>query len=560
NIRNVQADLYLQRTAHAESVETMVGHVRDMGDTVDTCFTCHHAENVMRQLQDTKNQIDQFGHALSRVLTLQANARRIREEQEEAYYLGEMLTMEIDAMITMTAKRLEAQTVEAQKKARRSRALLIALVAATPLLVMVVAIAAIRGVTRPILILLDATRRLKAGNLDHRIEGLQDEFGELAIGFNAMSDSLRAQMLKIEENERRYRLLFESAGDSIFILGTEGANACRILEANEAAARNHGYTIEELKTMKITDLDTEPTASCAPVRIERVLKGEWLKTEGEHRKKDGTVYPIEISAGVFEYMNHKYILAIDRDITERKETEEKLQRAEQIRVAGELATGLAHEIKNPLAGIKVSIEALSSESYLPEEDRGILVKVIDEIKRIELLMKDLLNFARPPRSQLVETNVNAVLDAVVGLALQNHHSSKGKSGTIALQKEFDGLLPVITADPMQLKQVFMNLIMNAVDAMPAGGALAMKTCYDATAQAVRIEISDTGKGIDAAMTDKIFQPFFTTKAKGTGLGLAISKRLVEDHGGKIGIERNAGGGATFKISLPVTRTEGVHTA
>ena len=112
---------------------------------------------------------------------------------------------------------------------------------------------------------------------------------------------------------------------------------------------------------------------------------------------------------------------------------------------------------------------------------------------------------------------------------------------------------------MQLKQVFMNLILNAVDAMQDGGTLTMKTLFDTAAQVVLVEISDTGKGISAAVMDKIFHPFFTTKPKGTGLGLAISKRLIEDHGGKISIEKNASGGVTFKISLMATHPERVHT-
>ena len=101
----------------------------------------------------------------------------------------------------------------------------------------------------------------------------------------------------------------------------------------------------------------------------------------------------------------------------------------------------------------------------------------------------------------------------------------------------------------------MNLILNAVDAMQDGGTLTMKTLFDATAHVVRVDISDTGKGISDAVKDKIFHPFFTTKPKGTGLGLAISKRLIEDHGGRISIEKNASGGATFKSSLPVTQAE-----
>ena len=284
-----------------------------------------------------------------------------------------------------------------------------------------------------------------------------------------------------------------------------------------------------------------------------------LEVETEHRKKDGTLFPIEISANLLQLGGHKYILAIDRDLSARKEAEEKMQRAEQLKMVGELAAGLAHEIKNPLAGIKVSIEVLSSEPYMPEEDRGILVKVIDEIRRIESFIQGLLSFARPPLPRFVETDVNEVLSGVSGLVLQNQSRTPGSSPTIAVVKDFDGRLPMITADPMQLKQVFMNLILNAVDAMKDGGTLTLKTLYEAATQVVRIEISDTGKGISAAMMDKIFQPFFTTKPKGTGLGLAISKRLIEDHGGRISIEKNASGGATFIISLLATHPERVLT-
>jgi signal transduction histidine kinase len=122
-------------------------------------------------------------------------------------------------------------------------------------------------------------------------------------------------------------------------------------------------------------------------------------------------------------------------------------------------------------------------------------------------------------------------------------------------KDFDGDLPEIMADPMQLRQVFMNLILNAVDAMKDGGDLGIKTRFDTANKSVRVELSDTGRGIDAVVMGKLFQPFFTTKSKGTGLGLAISKRLVEDHGGKIGFEQNSAGGATFIITLPVAPSE-----
>jgi len=129
---------------------------------------------------------------------------------------------------------------------------------------------------------------------------------------------------------------------------------------------------------------------------------------------------------------------------------------------------------------------------------------------------------------------------------------------VVLEKRY-AELPVVSCFPMQLKQVFMNLLLNAIDAMQDGGILVMKTRFDTASQAVWVEISNTGRELDAAVIDKIFQPFFTTKPKGTGLGLAISKRLIEEHGGRIGVARNPGGGAIFNISLPVIQSERVHS-
>ena len=265
------------------------------------------------------------------------------------------------------------------------------------------------------------------------------------------------------------------------------------------------------------------------------------------------MFPVEISAGVFEFDNHRYILAIDRDMTERKRTEETLQRAEHLRTTGELAAGLAHEIKNPLAGIKVTMETLAGEPYITQEDRNVLFKVIDEIKRIDGLLKGLLNFARPPKPQFMATDVNAVLDAAAQMVLQNRPTSIGDSRTIILVKDLAQDLPEIIADPMQLRQVFMNLLMNAVDAMAAGGTVRLKTSFDETLCAITVVITDTGKGMDAAVLEKIFQPFFTTKSGGTGLGLAISKRLIEEQGGRIAIESSVGRGTAFSMTLACNR-------
>ncbi len=559
SIRDVEADLYSESTQQAESADAVEGHVIVMEDRINACFNCHHEESVLARLKDLRQQVDQYGHAVDKVLRLKTDAGKFRAEQDRAQIIGDSLINKVNTMIVMTSRILAERTEEAKQQVHRTRIILIMLVATGPLLVVVLAFTVIRGVTGPINVLLDATRKLKAGNLEHRINGLRDEFGELAFGFNTMASSLKEQVQKIEESEKRYRLLFETAGDAIFILDAEGERSGNIVAANQAAVRMHGYSLDELLTLKIKDIDAPEDAAKVYDRIERISRGEWIKAEINHVRKDGTVLPVEVSAGPFEFGNHQYILAIDRDITERKQAEETLQRTEQLKVAGELATGLAHEIKNPLAGIKASIEVLSTVPYLPEDDKGILVQVIGEIKRIESLIKGLLNFARPSRPRFDDTDVNAVLDAVAYLVLQSPSRVQGASREISIVKDFDRHLPVITADPMQLKQVFMNLLLNAVEAMQDGGILAMKTRFDAAAQAVRVEISDTGRDLDVAVLDKIFQPFFTTKPKGTGLGLAISKRLIEEHGGRISVARNPGGGAIFNISLPVIQSERVQS-
>jgi two-component system, NtrC family, sensor histidine kinase AtoS len=550
DIRTVEADLYSQRSRHPEGVDAIVNHVSKMETTMKTCFECHHEESVNARLYDLDDQIGDFSHSISRILTLRANTKRYEDEVEKAHLIGDSLVSKINTMIILTSAKLNEKTELSLRDVARTKIMMVVLVAAGPLLIAILGLTALAGFTKPIKVLLDATRKMKAGDLDVRTAGLKNEFAELGHAFDDMAISLQKHTQKIEESEKRYRHLFESAVDAIFILSAEEGSVGSILQANQAAARMHGYAVEELMTMNIRDLDTPDAALGIPIRLDRMLRGERLRTEITHRTRDGVVFPVEVSAGIFEVGDQKYILAIDRDITERKQTENALQRAQQIRVAGEMATGLAHEIKNPLAGIKAAMEMLSHETYFPGEDRIVLNKAIDEIKRIEYLMKSLLNFARPPKPQLVRTDVNAVLETVVGSVLKDPAFTRDASRAIAIQKNYDRQIPAVMADPMQLQQIFMNLLLNAADAMPEGGTLDIETTFDSGSGMLQVRIADTGTGVDAAVINNIFQPFFTTKSKGTGLGLAITKRLVEENDGQIGIESKAGGGAVFVITFP----------
>ncbi len=550
NVRMVEADLYSQRSRHPEGVDAIVSHVSKMESTMKSCFECHHEESVNARLLDLDDQVGAFSHSLSRILTLRANTMRYEDEVEKAHIICDSLVSKINTMIILTGTKLNEKTEISLRDVARTKMIMVVLVAAGPLMIAILGLTALAGFTKQVQVLLDATRKMKAGDLDIRTSGLKNEFAELGHAFDEMAISLQKHTQTIEESEKRYRHLFESAADAIFILSAEEATVGNILQANPAAARMHGYTVEELMTMNIRDIDTPDAALGIPIRVDRMLRGERVRTQINHRTRDGVVFPVEVSAGMFEVGNQKYILAIDRDITERKQTENALQRAQQIRVAGEMATGLAHEIKNPLAGIKAAMEMLSRETYFPEEDRTVLNQAIDEIKRIEYLMKSLLNFARPPKPQLVRTDVNAVLDTVVGSVLKDPAYARDASRAIDIHKNYGLHLPAVMADPMQLQQIFMNLLLNAADAMPEGGTLVLETTFDDGPGMLQIKISDTGTGVDAAVINNIFQPFFTTKSKGTGLGLAITKRLVEENEGQISIESKASGGAVFIITLP----------
>lgn len=231
----------------------------------------------------------------------------------------------------------------------------------------------------------------------------------------------------------------------------------------------------------------------------------------------------------------------------------RMQRAEQMTMVGEMAAGLVHEIKNPLAGIKGAMQIFHEEACISEEDRAILSQAIAEVQRIESLMKSMLDFAKPPKPQLLPVNINDLLDATINASIPYSASAPDSAKTIRIAKRFDPHLPITMVDPLEMQQVFLNLMMNAVQAMPSGGTVTVVTFGNEADEEIRIEIADTGMGINIEMREKIFQPFFTTKKKGTGLGLAISKQFIEMHGGTITAEKNPAGGATFRIILPCAR-------
>ncbi len=225
------------------------------------------------------------------------------------------------------------------------------------------------------------------------------------------------------------------------------------------------------------------------------------------------------------------------------------KRIDRLVSLGELSAYVAHEIRNPLTGIRTTVQFVGSKFKPNDPRREDLDDVIKELDRIEQIITGLLMFARPPAAQPQPTDLHAVLDRTLAmLELQLGDAE------IQLSRELTDDLPLVFVDPDLVQQVFLNLCLNAVQAMPEGGALRVTTGvrrYRTRRSMVDVSFTDLGVGIPKELMDKIFDPFFTTRSKGTGLGLSISVQIVREAGGVITAKNNPGGGATLRVSLPV---------
>jgi signal transduction histidine kinase len=220
---------------------------------------------------------------------------------------------------------------------------------------------------------------------------------------------------------------------------------------------------------------------------------------------------------------------------------ERLIRADRFAAVGELATGLAHEIKNPLAGLSGALELLAEDLSRSPHQAEVVGEMRHQVRRLTHTMESLLDFARPPRPRLRAADVNETLDRVLFLVRQQ------RAAALEIRAELDPATPKVLGDPAQLEQVFLNICLNACQAMGPQGTLAVRSYPDAGR--VTVEVADTGPGIPADVRPHIFQPFYTTKTEGNGLGLAISARIVTEHGGHIGYRCPPAGGTVFSVTL-----------
>jgi two-component system NtrC family sensor kinase len=242
----------------------------------------------------------------------------------------------------------------------------------------------------------------------------------------------------------------------------------------------------------------------------------------------------------------------ERDEQLKDFARKKIRESERLAIIGQLSAGVAHEINNPLQGIVTYAHLLLEKTPPDSPLRGSLQKIVNQADRCRDIVRGLLDFARPQTPQKRPTNVNALLQECVSLV-----ENQALFHNIEIEKSFQQNLPSAHLDPSQVQQVFMNMIINAAEAMDGGGYLRLATRFRPADATIEVEITDTGHGIRQEDLERIFDPFFTTKGlgHGTGLGLAISYGIVKEHGGSIAVESEVGRGTSFFIRLPVGATE-----
>ena len=249
---------------------------------------------------------------------------------------------------------------------------------------------------------------------------------------------------------------------------------------------------------------------------------------------------------------------VDLAQSQLKRSQVSLVQSEKLAMVGKLAASVAHSIRNPLTSVKMRLYSMRRHLELPPPQQEDLDVISEEIGNIDIIVRNFLEYSRPPKLKIQQVKPSAVVDLAITLL-----RPRLESFNVGVTVERRQSLPEIWADPDQLKEVLVNLMVNACEAMVKDGAIVITETEDFLAglgRVVRIRIKDTGPGIPPSMLDKIFQPFFSSKEEGTGLGLSIAARIIEEHGGSINVKSRPGEGASFTIILPLRKIKyGNHT-
>ncbi|MEW6429262.1 MAG: ATP-binding protein [Thermodesulfobacteriota bacterium] len=444
-------------------------------------------------------------------------------------------------------------------------------------------------ITLPLARLKESAEQIVAGNLDTAVQvGGNDEIGDLGRMFNLMTERLKetfaslarhhaeledrilqrtaelrkevAERSRAEkqamDSEARFRAFFDNAADGILIADPE---SMRFLTGNKRISRMLGYGPEEISGLPISAIHPPEALPLVEAAFGRSAANDWnLAEDIPVLRKDGTIFPAEITAAWFTVHDKRYVLAIFRDRTEQKRTEEERLKLRKLESVGVLAGGIAHDFNNILTAVlgNTSLALLALDNK--EELRRLLVEVEQASMRARGLTHQLLTFAKGGEPVKKISSMDEVIRDSANFVL--------RGSPVKAVFDFAADLRPVSIDPDQISQVVQNLVINARQAMVEGGVVRFHG-YNLAADdpilaglgcnhAIRVDINDTGCGIPEDLLGRIFDPYFTTKEQGSGLGLAICHSIIGKHGGRISVESTPGVGTTFHIVLPALAAAG----
>jgi two-component system sporulation sensor kinase A len=340
---------------------------------------------------------------------------------------------------------------------------------------------------------------------------------------------------QLEENKEMYRLLVENFEDTVGIITKQG----HWIYINNAGKKLFGVTRkEELIGKSVLDFLTAESQSVFKDHLAKIRLGESFEMKiCRHDKQEKYVQAKLVPTKYKD--RHTYQMLI-RDLTEQKQAEEIMHRTEKLSVVGQLAAGIAHEIRNPLTVIKGFTQLLSQE-----EENEYLKVVLDELERIEDIVSDLLILAKPQPSRIEQVHIGELLAGTIEL-----FKSEALLHDVEMISSFDLSNPWVKGEPDKLKQVYINIIKNAIEAIPSGGGKIYITAHNLGNDKIVTRIKDTGVGIPEERIPNLGEPFFSTKEKGTGLGLMICNRIIKNHGGTIKVDSKVNMGTTISVIMP----------
>ncbi|MBI3845201.1 MAG: PAS domain S-box protein [Planctomycetes bacterium] len=368
------------------------------------------------------------------------------------------------------------------------------------------------------------------------------------VGMIVSGDDVTARDISDRESKQSTRMLaeFKFALDQSAIVATTDRKGL-ITYANDKFCEISKYSREELlgKDHRILNSGLHPKEFMHNL-WRTISSGKIWRGEIRNRAKDGSHYWVDTTIVPFlgsDGAPYQY-LAIRADITERKRAQDALLEQESLAMLGQMAAVVAHEVKNPLAGISGVIQVLADRFPDPSTEREMIAAVLARTESLNKMIEDLLVFARPRAPKIARVDLLFLLREAKSLLADDPNHRE-------VVVELPNDAPALWVDPDLLQPVFFNLFLNASQAMKSRGRIRVST--SSWNDACRIAFADDGPGIPAEIREKVFDPFFTTKHRGTGLGLAIAKRVIGAHGGEIAVDCPPDGGTTFLVTLPLAR-------